>query len=738
MSLRRTLAIALVLGLAACGGAPVPSSTEPEDIPVERLASTLFTDVILSQRTYEAFATEGGGFGQAGHALKFVFDTRAPDVQSYFVNSRFRDGDSVPAYAVYHYEFTQHVLGVTDDPATFNARCYYTDDKDFIAGSVQTYTLAGRTAYAMQFFPDDVIHEEGLVQAARIFRERFRVPDARLLFVATGPHQTFARVEPQLRALGVEPMTIEQVLGDLNYMPLNYGEAWGVLRMFPQDQLDLRPIDIPVFDSLPLSLSVVAGTITRSFQDITSHVNLKAKERGTPNMVLRDAGPESPDLAPFVDQPVHLTVGKTGFSLEPTTLEIVEQKYRERMDRPWIPVPVASEPRLRDYDDFCPLLGPECVHDGGRFGGKANGLGLLPNRDVLGRLATPPSLSATMGYDLAPFGFAIPVIRYRDFLAQNPTIGAQLDALIAAEKSGGISGRERAARVESIQRAFYMGAVPAAQLAEVESAMAALRARFPYVSELKFRSSANAEDIPGFDGAGLYDSFSVKYAAEDRGDRTCQIERSDDGVETKLKVQPRTAQCAIKAVYASLWNPRAIEERSFARLDHASAAMGIAVVPAYDSEAPVSANGVAITRALGIDSSGYTLSLQRGNNTVTNPLPGTLAERTLVTFSANPSRPNRYTLIHGAVPTPGSSQLTESVLDFDTLERLTRVVLAVERGYCNADPRYAEVPVGSPRADSRCSSIELNKQKKVALDMEFKILQSGKIVLKQVREFSGR
>ena len=42
-------------------------------------------------------------------------------------------------------------------------------------------------------------------------------------------------------------------------------------------------------DELPLDLSVVAGTITRVFQDVTSHVNLKSKERGTPNMVLRSA-----------------------------------------------------------------------------------------------------------------------------------------------------------------------------------------------------------------------------------------------------------------------------------------------------------------------------------------------------------------------------------------------------------------------------------------------------------------
>ena len=54
---------------------------------------------------------------------------------------------------------------------------------------------------------------------------------------------------------------------------------------------------------------------------------------------------------------------------------------------------------------------------------------------------------------------------------------------------------------------------------------------------------------------------------------------SQDGVATKLDMKPKTVQCAIKGVYASLWNARAIEERSFARLDHATAAEEIRIGP---------------------------------------------------------------------------------------------------------------------------------------------------------------
>lgn len=118
-----------------------------------------------------------------------------------------------------------------------------------------------------------------------------------------------------------------------------------------------------------------------------------------------------------------------------------------------------------------------------------------------------------------------------------------------------------------MQNAFYTAKVPAAQLAAVNAEIAHLKTQVPAMEKMKLRSSANAEDIPNFDGA----------------------------------------------VFASLWNTRAIEERSFARLDHATASMGIAVVPKYDAESQVAANGLIITRSVNSDFLAYTLSVQRGN-----------------------------------------------------------------------------------------------------------------------------
>ena len=307
----------------------------------------------------------------------------------------------------------------------------------------------------------------------------------------------------------------------------------------------------------------------------------------------------------------------------------------------------------------------------------------------------------------------------------------QADELVAKEKSGVLTRSERETLAVELQQLFYKGIVPTADLADVNAVVADLAARFPAMDELKFRSSSNAEDIPNFDGAGLHDSFSVKLSARDNADFSCVLDPEvDNGVVTKLKIRPKTSQCAIKAVYASLWNPRAIEERSFARLDHATSGMGLAIVPAYDTESDVVANGVIITRVInGEDILGYTLSLQQGNNLVTNPAPGSIAQMTIVTFSADASRPDRFTVTRYATPEAGSAPLTQSVLSDAKMAEVVAIARAVEQPYCTVEASYN---------NGKCFAIHMSQKKNAALDMEFKILASGRVVLKQVREFRGR
>ena len=728
------LAVCLAAASAPIAMGCVAESSEEEDpeLSADELSTRLELLSIRSASTYASMGVEGGGFGQAGRSMKFLVDARDPAKKKvHFINGNYKVGGKQPDYAKYHFNFAQHQLHIPESNTEFNDLTYFTDQKRYYAGTIQTYQLAeGQPPiYAVQLYPDDVAHEGGIVELVKAIKGAFRIPNARMAFVAGGPQQSFATVKPQLTALGYEALTVEQVLGSVKYLPLNPGEAWGYLRIFPTDQGNVRPTDILVFDELPLDLTVCAGTITKVFQDVTSHVNLKSKERGTPNMVLRDASPTNGALAPFKDKPVHLTVGKSGYAIEASSDAVVQQKYKERTNKPWIPLPVVNEPNLVWYDDMCKTLTSACTKNGGRFGGKAANLGFLANKSVLGRKSQAGSMSAKAGYDLTPQGFAIPISYYRDFLAlpDNAAAKAKLDALVAKEKLGNLSPNDRKALSLEVQQLFYKAKVPAAQLAGILAQVTRLKTLVPDVEKLKLRSSANAEDIPNFDGAGLHDSFSVKLSSTDNADMSCVREESQDGVVTKVDMKPKTVQCALKGVYASLWNTRAIEERSFARIDHATAAMGLAVVPAYDTESEVAANGVVITRAVNSDFLAYTLGLQQDNNLVTNPEPGTIAQSTLATFGGG-DRPTRFTTTRFAKPTAASAPLTSSVMTDPQLDSVVELVKAVEVAYCKVKQGYYP---------GDCRYVWLDETKPRSLDVEFKFLENGHFVMKQMREFHG-
>jgi hypothetical protein len=53
----------------------------------------------------------------------------------------------------------------------------------------------------------------------------------------------------------------------------------------------------------------------------------------------------------------------------------------------------------------------------------------------------------------------------------------------------------------------------------------------------------------------------------------------------------------------------------------------------------------------------------------------------------------------------------------------------VEKAYCAADPTYYP---------GDCDFVVVDSDKPKSLDMEFKLLENGQFVCKQVREFAGR
>lgn len=128
---------------------------------------------------------------------------------------------------------------------------------------------------------------------------------------------------------------------------------------------------------------------------------------------------------------------------------------------------------------------------------------------------------------------------------------------------------------------------------------------------LRFRSSSTAEDIEGFNGAGIYDSESGFL--------------QPPPAEAK-----KTIERAILRVWASYWLFGAVEERRNAGIDHSWGRMAVLVEPRFD-DAKESANVVAVPRLSRVQVAAgqaplagfrVTFNALHGFGSVTNPLPG--------------------------------------------------------------------------------------------------------------------
>jgi len=107
-------------------------------------------------------------------------------------------------------------------------------------------------------------------------------------------------------------------------------------------------------------------------------------------------------------------------------------------------------------------------------------------------------------------------------------------------------------------------------------------------------------------------------------------------------------------------------------------AMGLAIVAAYDAESDVAANAVVVTRVLNTDAVyGYSLSIQEGNNLVTNPDPGTYSEVTIAGFISE-TEPVSLTITRFAKPTADSVERTEPVLAREQMLDLVDLARRVE------------------------------------------------------------
>jgi hypothetical protein len=381
----------------------------------------------------------------------------------------------------------------------------------------------------------------------------------------------------------------------VSFQPLTEGTAYGTLRFIPASELysaRLGPDVIVVTDDVPNDIPLVGGLITEAFQTPLAHVNVLSQSRGTPNASLHNARQQLHDS---LDTLVVLHVTATGLQVDPADPEEARQFWEERS---------SAGPQVAARLDTS-VRGVQPL--------SAHGLESLP------ALGAKAAQLAELGSALLPWcgstsapirtpqsAFAIPVVHFVEHVEQS---GARaLLSEVSGDSAFIADPIVRAQRLAEVRQLIVEHPVEPSLLAEVT---AAVESRFGD-ARVRFRSSSNTEDLPGFNGAGLYTSTSAE-AGSDR----------------------RSIAAAMTTVWASLYNARAHDERSYARIDDASVAMGILVHEAFRSER---ANGVAVSRNVLSPTRGdvYYINAQGGEASVTNPAPGVSTEQMIYRWYRQP------------------------------------------------------------------------------------------------------
>ena len=343
--------------------------------------------------------------------------------------------------------------------------------------------------------------------------------DDNLVLWVRGGHLLKSQAElPLFQASRIDLVFDQDVYGGISFLALNPGEGYGLLRDLEPDE---RPHsrDVVIYETLPNELPRVAGIISTVPQTPLSHVNLRALQDSVPNAFIADAL-EDDEISGLIGNYVYYAVTEEGYSIREATQAEVEAHYASSR-------PAETQTPQRDLTaTSITALSDIGFDDWDAFGVKA------ANVAVLGTLGFPDGT--------VPDGFAIPFYFYDEFM-KHSELYDDIEAMLADEDFQ-TDYDTMESKLKKLRKKIKKADTPD----WIETALTAMHATYPEGQSLRYRSSTNNEDLPGFNGAGLYDSKTQHPE-----------ETEEDGISKSLK-----------QVYASLWNFRAFIERDFHRIDH--------------------------------------------------------------------------------------------------------------------------------------------------------------------------
>jgi len=540
----------------------------------------------------------------------------------------FLDTTSYPmhrAFAVDHLEYPPDGPFVNE---------YFYPQRRFLLGSVTYYQEPGVWAYELA--PYDTASAEMVAKAyRRLAAAAFFGPALR--FHPTSDAQ-LSRVS-ELAALGapgdVPVVTTEELQAGISYQPLTLGKTCGQVRIIQASDLPLfallDPRDLAVLDHVTNDLVAVAGVVVSEFQAPLADANLRASQRPTPFLALRDADEV---FAPLRDQWACLTVGAFDWQVTAVTEDEADAWFAAHAP------PVVTVPAV-DLTVTDLVAVDDLGHGDVAFaGGTAGSVGELR--------AIGPDV-------IVPDGFVIPMVEYKIFSVDS---GLEAGLIQLTTDPSWTDPSFRWTAMDSMQDVIRDLPVQADLVARVEARIAQ---EFPG-RKVRFVPSTNAEDLAGCAFTGLHET-----SVYDPADPAATVER------------------AIRTVWASLWSHPAVEERERASIPQLAVGMAILVQPVADEEP---AAGVAVTANLYDPAPGgedaFLVNAQSAGGSVAHPEAGQTVDAFVYYYFHN-GQPATY-YAHSSLAPEGGTVLSRYQTfqlgrALDAIRRHFRMIYSLPPGY---------------------------------------------------------
>ncbi len=477
---------------------------------------------------------------------KFIIDLKTNDI--YFID--------VNLFNI-HADFVLGVLlkkaWTADNIREYNKN-YERVKPKFILGYLTHHVKIDKWSFA--FWEGDKIGPDDVIRARKRLEQSFFHKG--LPFRPDSPAQL--KVASELKTRGVPILTNDEVYKSADFQAFNNGRAVGKLRVVPIgtpfETLTFDRNDIVLLQESYPDITPVAGILATQFSTPLSHVNLRATAWKIPNAGDKKARDK---FGALDGKTVYYEVTDTTIVVREATQQEIKAHELRKSEAKTVRLPKANttEPRLA-------MLTRIRAKDVITYGTKTSNLGEIVTANL-------PGVSV-------PSGFGVGFYYYVQHMARNG-LDRKVDAMLKDPKFKDAAWRKSA--LEDLRKQIAEAPIDHASLDAIYK-----RVRLDLGGRGVFvRSSTNAEDLPGFNGAGLYDTVPNVVGKKALGD-------------------------ALRVVWASVWTLRAVEEREAFGIDHRQVFGAVLVQVGVNATAA----GVLVTKNLWdvADDRSYTINAKFG------------------------------------------------------------------------------------------------------------------------------